>query len=573
MQIAGRIENADRRNARVWLKTDLTQLTPNVLAKRLGCYRFPRLFVQNWTNQYMKRCILVWLLIGMFCSGQSLTGAESARVSLDYVALRALERAQKPFRSPKADLPEVLRADSLDYDKYREIRFRQDRALWAKESLPFRVEFFHPGYLYQEPVKVNEFTSTHVQNIRFVQDFFDYGNLKIQKQIPAKTGYAGFKLLYPLNSPNKMDELGSFLGASYFRLLGEGQRYGISARGLAIDSGEMDRPEEFPIFTDWWLGKPDKDSEEITLYAILDSVTCTGAYSFRIMPGETTIVDIEVILYQRTPEMIKAVNPQQKPLKTLGMAPLTSMFWFGKNSERKFDDYRPEVHDSDGLLIKSSSGETLWRPLNNASVMRHQVFSLPGLRGFGLLQRERNPQNYQDLFNFYHQVPSVWVQPYDEWGEGEVHLLELSTHYEGLDNIVAFWNPKKKPEALKPFHFGYRLKWTRETDQKLSENIVLNTRIGADGRNPRWRQIAIDFGGPKLNKLLEDDPPLAIASCSANGAIVENQVFRNPFDNSWRVILKMEPKEGNKAPVDIRCTLKHHDKVVSETWTYHWSPP
>ena len=520
----------------------------------------------------MKRCILVWLLIG-FCAGQSLEGAESAQVTLDYVAKKAQERALKTFRSPKVDLPAVLRADSLDYDKYREIRFRSDRALWAMDNLPFRVEFFHPGYLYQEPVRVNEFSATHVQNIRFVQDFFDYGKLKIQKQIPARTGYAGFKLLYPLNQADKYDEVGSFLGASYFRLLGAGQRYGLSARGLALDSGETDRPEEFPIFTDWWLGKPAMGSTELVLYAILDSVSCTGAYEFRIKPGETTVADIEVVLFLRTPELIKAVNPQQKPLKTLGMAPLTSMFWFGKNSERKFDDYRPEVHDSDGLLIKSSNGETLWRPLNNASVMRHQVFSLPGIKGFGLLQRERNPQNYQDLFNYYHQVPSVWVQPHEEWGPGDVHLLELSTHYEGLDNIVAFWNPKKQPVAMEPYRFGYRLKWTRETDQKISENMVRNTRIGADGRNPRWRQIAIDFGGPKLKGIPESDAPQAIASCSSNGAIVENQVFKNPFDNTWRVILKMEPKEGNKSPVDIRCTLKHHDQVVSETWTYHWSPP
>jgi glucans biosynthesis protein len=520
----------------------------------------------------MKRCILVWLVIGL-CIESTAMGVESIKVTLDYVVKKAQERAQKPFRSPKVDMPEVLRANSLDYDKYREIHFRSERALWAADKLPFRVEFFHPGYLYQEPVQINEFTSTHVQSVRFVQEFFNYGALTIQKQIPARTGYAGFKLIYPLNTPEKMDEIGSFLGASYFRLLGAGQRYGLSARGLALDSGELDRPEEFPLFTDWWLGKPEPSSRELVLFALLDSVSCTGAYQFRIRPGETTMADVDVVVFLRSPDLIKAVNPQQKPLKSFGMAPLTSMFWFGKSTERKFDDYRPEVHDSDGLLIKGTNGEVLWRPLNNASQMRHQAFSLSGLTGFGLLQRERNYQNYQDLFNFYHQVPSVWIQPRGNWGEGEIHLLELSTHYEGLDNIVAFWNPKKQPEPMEPFRYGYSMYWTRETDMKLSENMVVNTRIGADGPNPRWRQIAIDFAGPQLKAIPANDPPKAIASCSANGAIVENQVFRNPFDDSWRVILKMEPKEGNKAPVDIRCTLQHHDRVIGETWTYHWSPP
>lgn len=520
----------------------------------------------------MKRCLLVWLVIGLW-TGSTAMGVESVKVTLDYVAKKALERAQKPFRSPKADLPEVLRADSLDYDKYREIRFRSDRALWAADKLPFRVEFFHPGYLYQEPVHVNEFSATHLQSIRFVQEFFDYGKLTIQKQIPVRTGYAGFKLVYPLNNPEKLDEIGSFLGASYFRLLGAGQRYGLSARGLALDSGELDRPEEFPIFTDWWLGKPEPSSREVVLYALLDSVSCTGAYQFRIRPGETTMADVDVVIYRRTPELIKAINPNQKPLKTLGLAPLTSMFWFGKNSERKFDDYRPEVHDSDGLLIKSTNGEVLWRPLNNASQMRHQSFALNGLNGFGLLQRERNYQAYQDIFNLYHQVPSVWIQPRGNWGEGEVHLLELSTHYEGLDNVVAFWNPKKLPEPMEPFKYAYSMYWTRETDMKLSENVVTNTRIGADGRNAKWRQIAIDFAGPQLKTIPANDPPKAIASCSENAGIVENQVFQNPFDNSWRVILKLEPKEGNKNPVDIRCTLQHRGQVVSETWTYHWSPP
>ena len=235
--------------------------------------------------------------------------------------------------------------------------------------------------------------------------------LKIQNQIPANTGYAGFRILYPLNKTNQLDELGAFLGASYFRLLGKDQRYGLSARGLALNTGEPDRPEEFPIFTDWWLGKPQKDDTTLTLFAILDSVSCTGAYEFHIRPGETTVADIDAVIYFRDQKKILAASTNAQPVKTIGFAPLTSMFWFGKNSERKFDDYRPEVHDSDGLLVRMGNGETLWRPLDNPAVMRHQIFSAPGIKGFGLLQRERNFAAYQDSFNFYHLEPSVWIEP------------------------------------------------------------------------------------------------------------------------------------------------------------------
>ena len=229
----------------------------------------------------MWRCVCLILTIGLALAGWSAIGAESAEVNLDYVAQRALERAQKPFHSPRADLPKVLQQDNLDYDKYREIRFRRDKALWTEDDLPFRIEFFHPGYFTRSRCISTNSPPTHVQPIRFVQDFFDYGNLDIANEIPAKTGYAGFRVLYPLNKTNQLDELGAFLGASYFRLLGKDQHYGMSARGLALDCGEADRPEEFPIFTDWWLGKPHKDDDaNCDCFAILDSVSCVGAYEF-----------------------------------------------------------------------------------------------------------------------------------------------------------------------------------------------------------------------------------------------------------------------------------------------------
>ena len=467
----------------------------------------------------------------------------------------------------------MLGQENLDYDKYRQIRFRREQALWTADNLPFRVEFFHPGYYYQEPVHVNEFTATHTQPIRFVQDFFDYGNLHIANQIPTKMGYAGFRVLNELNATNRWDELGSFLGASYFRLLGKNLCYGESARGLALDSGEGDRGEEFPIFTDWWLGKPEPDDTELRLYAILDSVSCAGAYEFFIRPGETTTASIKAVLYFRDTNLVTAVDKNRRPSKTIGLAPLTSMFWFGKDTERKFDDYRTEVHDSDGLLVHMGNGEIFWRPLDNPPATRHQVFHAPNIRGYGLLQRERNFGAYQDMFNLYHEVPSVWVEPDGNWGDGDLHLVELSTGYEGLDNIVAFWDPKNKPAPLQPYRFGYTLHWEGgEADLRRSENRVVATRIGPDAQFRGARQFVIDFDGPQLDAIPENKPPVAIVNCSGGAHIADAFVARNHFLGTWRVILKMVPPADTNAAVDLRCTLQQGTNAVGETWVYQWSP-
>jgi periplasmic glucans biosynthesis protein len=517
---------------------------------------------------------LTVLLVGaLLCAGEGHAQIESRMVTLDYVAKLAEKRAHQPFHSPRAELPAILRQEQLNYDKYREIRFRRDHALWSKENLPFRVEFFHPGYLYQEPVQLHEFTPTYSQPIRFVQEFFDYGKLDIGKQIPVNTGYAGFRVLYPLNQPAQLDELGAFLGASYFRLLGKGQRYGISARGLALDCGEEGRPEEFPLFTEWWLGKPNPGDSALRLFAILDSVSCVGAYEFLIQPGKTTTVDVDAVLFLREAAQVRVVASERKPMLSLGLAPLTSMFWLGKQSERRFNDYRPEVHDSDGLLMQTETGEWVWQPLANPARMQHQRFEARNLRGFGLLQRERSFEAYQDMFNLYHQVPDVWVEPHNKWGAGSLHLVELSTVYEGLDNIVAFWDPQEKPAPLKPFRFAYTLYWKSDSGPKLSSHRAVATRIGADPTDAQGRMFVIDFDGPNLDVISQTDPPVIEASCSANGALTERQVVRNRFLGTWRVILKMKPNPGNQSPVDLRCALKKGPDTLSETWTYHWSPP
>ena len=252
------------------------------------------------------------------------------------------------------------------------------------------------------------------------------------------------------------------------------------------------------------------------MYAILDSVSCTGAYEFEIHPGDNTVADVTAELFFREPAQVHASDTNARPVQTIGLAPMSSMFWIGKSSERKYDDYRPEVHDTDGLLAKMDGGEILWRPLDDPAVMRHQVFHAQNIRGFGLLQRERSFAAYQDTFNFYQQVPSVWVEPRNDWGDGDLHLVELSTGYEGLDNIAVFWDPKNKPAPLQRYRFRYRLYFQgAAADVKLSENRAVSTRIGLDSHFENTRQFVIDFAGPKIAAVPESDPPVAIANCSS----------------------------------------------------------
>lgn len=516
-------------------------------------------------------CIsLIFVVAIAFCAAAA---PEAVDVNLDYVAKLALARAQHAFHSPSANLPGVLNQTNLDYDKYREIRFIPGKALWTEDNLPFRVEFFHPGYLYNEPVHINEFTPGYEQPIPFLQDLFDYGNLKFKNQIPSNVGYAGFKVIYALNKPNVLDDLAVFQGASYFRILGKGQSYGLSARGLALDCGETDRNEEFPIFTDWWLGKPQRDATNLTLYAILDSVSCAGAYEFNIRPGETTVVDVDAVIYFRQSSAILKAGLNTPPIKTVGMAPLTSSYWFGKTTEYKPDDYRSEVHDSDGLMMEMANGERLWEPLNNPKDLRHQVFSAPNIRGFGLMQRERDFTAYQDLFTDHQDEPSVWVEPRGtNWADGEVHLVELNGPTEDWDNIVAFWSPTNVPPPLQPYRNSYTLYWTRETDRKFSPpDKVVATRVGIS-KGSDAREFMIDFAGPDLDKIASTNPPVAIVNCSANAAIVENQVVWNSFQKTWRAVLKMQPPTNN-TPVDLRCTLEHNKKPIGETWIYQWTRP
>ena len=493
---------------------------------------------------------------------------EREDVGFDTIQSRARDLANKPYVAPDQDrLPQWMK--DLTYDQYRDIRFNPNQALWIEGNLPFRAMFFHPGYLFREPVTLNEFTSSHQQQIRLAEAYFDYGPL-IRKHgdLPPDGGFAGFRLHAPLNNPDYYDELAVFQGASYWRALGKHQRYGISARGIAVDTGVDGATEEFPSFREFWLRKPEPGETHARIYALLDGPSYAGAYAFKIHPGNETIVDVKAVIFAR------------KEAKRLGIAPMSSMFWFGENSRRRFDDFRPEVHDSDGLSIRMGSGELLWRPLTNDSGrLEFSFFTMDKCDGFGLLQRDRRFSAYEDGEAAYHQRPSLWIEPTSDWGAGRVMLMEIPTTNELMDNIVAMWEPAEMPKPGDRIEFSYRQHWTTDHDPSQAGGHVVATRSGVHDWQPEQRTVVIEFSGPKLEE--EGEVPLeamvdAIGDNAHKIKIQGLTVHPLPEDRR-RVSFQIAPAaEGGKlaevGPVEMRCTLKRGDDFLTETWVHRVIP-
>lgn len=480
-------------------------------------------------------------------------------IDMNYVESLAEKLAGQKWKSPeeKRTVPDSLK--NITYDQYRNIRFIPANRLWTAEELPFRLSLFHLGYLFTMPVEVNEFTALHSQRIRFAPQLFDYTNSGVNgADLPDDLNYAGLRLHYPLNQPDVFDELGVFQGASYFRLLGREQIYGASARGVALNTG-LEAPEEFPVFTRFWVGKPAKEDKKLVIYALMDSPSLTGAYEFTITPGTDTVADVRLALFMRN------------EVSSLGIAPISSMFWFGENTTKPFDDFRPEVHDSDGLAIKMESGEFLWRPLENKpGRKRILAFKANNVRGFGLLQRDRDFRHYQDLEALYHRRPGIWIEPVGDWGEGDVKLVEIPTVDEMMDNIVLFWEPRNKPPLRTPYRLAYRQRWTLEQNPGLAGGYTISTRTGTHHWEKGSRYVKVDFVGDNLTDL----PPEAQLTADVTVAdprveVMDVTVQKNYIDRSWRVSFRLKPKNPEDAPeiVEVRCFIRRGNDVLTETWS------
>jgi glucans biosynthesis protein len=469
------------------------------------------------------------------------------------VAARAELQAQQPYHPAGRPPPAELRA--LNYDQYRDIRFRPDHALWGAENLPFELMFFHLGGKYQtRSVSINEITPRGVRHIPYDSADFNYGHNKLSPRNWGDVGFAGFRAHYPLNGRDYKDEVAVFLGASYFRALGAGQRYGLSARGLAIDTVGA-QGEEFPVFKEFWVVKPAAGADTLTVYALLDSARASGAYQFDIHPGDETVMDVRLRLFLRA------------GIATLGIAPLTSMFFFGENQPHR-TDFRPEVHDSDGLMVAAGNGEWLWRPLINPKQTLTTSFSLPGLRGFGLMQRDRNFSSYEDNEARYELRPSAWVELVGSWGPGRVELVELNTIDETNDNIVAYWVPDAIPAPGQPLDLAYRLHWQGTQMQRPPGAWVTQTRIGRGYSElaEDEQQFVVDFSGPALAALPPDAKVQAVVTAPSNGQILESNAYRVEATGVWRMTVRVKQLRPTE-PTELRGFLQSDNHALTETWS------
>lgn len=500
---------------------------------------------------------LVFAIMTVALLALVITQNRESSFTFQHVIRQAQDAARKPFVPVSPVKSDALR--NLTYDQYRDIRWKDEGTLWRNLGLPFQAKFFFTGALNSTPVTIYQVNRDSVRPIRSTPEMFNYGRLNsIPYEEQQKGGFSGFRIHYPINKPDYLDEVLVMLGASYFRSLAKDQVYGLSTRGIAIDTGSNVKKEEFPSFTTFWLVQPGNTDKTMMLYALLDGPSVTGAYQFTIQPGVETVIDVHAVLFLR------------KEIDLLGIAPLTSMYWYGENTSNTFGGWRPEVHDSDGLLVHGGNDEWIWRPLAWSKLLQINDFGTTNPRGFGLLQRDRDFAHYQDLEAHYHRRPSVWIEPQGDWGKGSVRLIQFPTNNEFMDNVVAFWHTDQTNAAGDRIELNYRMTWrgSDPSEGDLARSVA--TRIDYQEQE-FYRVFVLDFAGEALGKLPAETQLQPEISIGGTGVIDKVSVQKNTNDNSWRVSFTASTNVLRKSH-EIRCVLKNNGKPVAETWTYTWTP-
>ena len=480
-------------------------------------------------------------------AGPALT--EAVPFSLDGLYGKARDLALMPYR-PMPEVPQEWK--DLTYDQYRKIWFRGADAIWRDTDSPFQVELFHPGLYFPRPVKIALVENGQAHDLTFDFSLFDTSDDLPDLPLDDTLGYSGFRLSTELKHPGNFEEFFVMQGASYFRAIARGQNYGQSARGLAIGTAS-DQGEEFPDFTHFWIERAATGQQEITIHALLNSPSVTGIYSFDITPGAPTIMDVRAQIYPRV------------ELTRFGLGPLTSMFLFDETNRSMFDDFRPAVHDTDGLLMRNGAGETLWRPLANPKSLQVSSFVDHDPKGFGLMQRARDLADFADLEAHYHTRPGLWVEPGEDWGNGAVTLVEIPADREIYDNIVAYWQPREALKAGSMHPFSYRLSWGEDPVLQSPVARVLNTRMGE--RFGGGRIVTIDFEDSA--DLPEDLSTLNLHASSSAGEVTPAIIQRNPQTGGVRMAFTFHAGEATFA--ELRAQIILDGRSISEVWLYRWT--
>ncbi len=477
----------------------------------------------------------------------------SGSFSYDALLAEAKRRATQAYVAPRSSLPSPL--DKLSPQQYRSIQFNPEHGIWRDEKVPFRLELLRAerGELGQgaAPVIVSTVENGRAVNLTATPAMFEMA-ASVPPLGKVSIPLSGFRLRNQINEKNVWDEFLVFPGASYFRAVAKHLLYGLSARGLAINTAEP-MGEEFPSFTHFWIERPAPRAKSIVIYALLESESTTGAYRFTVTPGDETVMDVDMTLFPRA------------EMRVVGIAPLTSMFLFDETNRGRLDDYRPEVHDSDGLQITSQSDEHILRQLANPTKLQVSSFTTLPPRGFGLVQRSREQGDFQDLENHYERRPSAWVEPQGDWGRGALELVEIPSGRETNDNIVAFWRPADRLLAGHPVHYAYRVTWSAEPPLPKGFGKIVATRSGAslDGRR---RVFILDVVGAG-----EKTDGLRLDLSASTGRISNAALVPNGDMHGLRVSFELDP--GDAELVELRLRLLRGDRPISETWLYRWTAP
>lgn len=501
-------------------------------------------------SAFIKAVLCAFLLFFSLSSLASPENVKDAKFSHQTVLDLAKKLAKEPYKLPKQAPISLTR---LDAETYQKIRFQQHAAIWGNSPSPFSIQLFAPGFLYKNLVNIDIVESGKSVPINVTESSFKVPNPVIAKALAQVGKYAGFRLHYPLNNSQDKNEFIIFQGASYFRAVSKGQLYGISARGLAIDVAEP-KGEEHPTFTHFWIERPGREQKAIVVHALLNSKSVTGAYRFGIYPDDPTHMDVKVTLFPRA------------DIPHIGLAPLTSMFLHGGMVPAKSTDYRPEVHNSQALAITTGNNEHLWRPLNNPSSLQISGFMDEHTKGFGLIQRDRQFVNYQDLEAHYELRPSLWVEPIEDWGKGQVQLFEIPSNADSNDNIVAYWRPEGGLKKGQTFSYNYRLIWLNDINPMPGKTKIVRSAKGQPSEDGN-RVMIIDFSQISTEQL----KTLSINASSNHGKIVKTKLIANPNIDGARVFLTFNPENADVA--ELRLQLMNKNIPISETWLYRWIKP
>lgn len=469
------------------------------------------------------------------------------------------EKAQALLKQPYQAIPDMgEEVRNLSYHDYQNIRFIAGKTLWRKEQLPFQMEFMHPGMQFNQAIKLHVWENKQSTPIPFSRKYFHYAGLDRYFD-KSPLDYTGFRLLYPIDADKVHQEFLVFQGASYFRSRGRDETYGLSARAIALNTHSK-TPEEFPTYTQFWIEKPQKGSKRLRICGLLDSPSLTGATEFIIEPNDTTTMLVETVIYPR------------KPLQEVGIAPLTSMFFHGENALSTYGDYRPEVHDSDGLLIKQDKQKWHWHPLREAEWVEVKVFDEGLPQGFGLLQRDRNFDHYQDINADYQLRTSAWIEPLNDWGKGQLKFVQHSTDSDIQDNVVTYWRPQQVTAGQ---HFKYRLHWGTPTITQHKLGKIHATRIATgDAERVLDKKKLIRFIIDIIDVEKTEATPTIITQLYGKGQFTFQAIQANPhIRHGWRVLLYVQIENCEPPPsLSMRLSNKLNQQALSETWFYQLPP-